>query len=287
MNRSWKIGLASVAILAIGCGLLLWLKELRRQQDAEVHAWLYRNGYIDAWKLCPWNQVLEFKVGTRSFFMRWAWVHDLGKRLWVENAGKCPTEPVEVGGFFMRMPGDVARERNLHFFIFEFGRDSESWRLDQRPIPSNPASRVTYGDGGYVEDVTDAWNEARLRDNLRDAERYGHALEKTRQQFEDYVHRSNGRYWRLHHAANPDGTAAAPVMMSCFGTSRAPAGRQCHILYRYQPDLVIKYDFWVKDGGYPYSDAELKHPSGPAEPGELLGADARVRQWIEDLQKRP
>jgi hypothetical protein len=75
--------------------------------------------------------------------------------------------------------------------------------------------------------------------------------------------------------------------MLCTGTPREPTGRQCHIEYQYQDDLVIRYTFWVKDGGYPYTDAELKRPSGPAEPGELLATDARARQWIDDLQKRP
>jgi hypothetical protein len=182
MNRSWKIGLAAVAFVAGGCGLLLYLKEQHRRQAAQIHEELYRKAYLDAWKLCPWNQILESKIGARTFFMRWSWVYaGLDQRLWVENDGKCPTQPVEVGGFFMRMPGDVARERNLHFFIFEFGRLGESWRLDKRPIPSTPGSRVTYADGGYVEDVTDAWNEARLRDHLWNAEQNGHSLEKTRE----------------------------------------------------------------------------------------------------------
>jgi hypothetical protein len=49
---------------------------------------------------------------------------------------------------------------------------------------------------------------------------------------------------------------------------------------------MIRCRFWVKDGKH-YADAQLNRPSGPAEPGDLLATDACVRQWINDMQKRP
>jgi hypothetical protein len=189
----------------------------------------------------------------------------------------------------MRFPAEVARERNLNIWIMQFSAIREGMYFDERPILSNSDARTTYEDGGYIEDVTAPWIAARVEDVGLASERVGRSPEETQEAEKKMLahFRPIDRYYRLQHPRNADGTENDPVLMRCGGDPKVVPGRMCITTYRYE-DLAIEYRFWPKNG-FPNShrDEQLHLPPAPSEPAELLAADARVRQWIDDLQRRP
>ena len=284
MSRSAKIRLAIGGIL-VGIAAAAWIA-LARYERAATHAWLHKNGYLysETMELCAPDRTLEFKIGSKSFFLPWALARrttNLARDLWVANNETCPSQPIERGGFFMFMPPNVAREHDLNLYIIEFGAIRE-WTLDNRPIPSNPATRITYADGGYFEDVTDLWKDARRQEALQTARKLGISAEDTRATWDKAPLHASDRYYRLQHPQNADGTENAPVLMSCVGD---PNARTCYTRYRFEDDLVLDYRFFPSH--LSPRDQLLHLPPAPSEPDELLAADARFRQWIDDLQKHP
>jgi hypothetical protein len=262
-----KSGLALLAGMAVAIVIAVHFAAMHARET--VHERLREGGYLtnEVMRLCTPERVLEFKLGSKSFFMKWAWVREeIARYLWTTGHRTCPSSPIEVGGFFLRFPGSVARERDLNLYTIEFSIVNEQTLFDKHEIPTNPQTRIPDATG-YVDDITEVWQWG-----LPDLSGTDH----------------HPRYYRLQHPPRADGTKEPAILMWCSGNSGEAGGRMCFTRYHYE-DLAIEYRFWPKDGKGPnnYLDRQLKLPPGPSEPDGLLSGDARVRQWIEDLQHRP
>jgi hypothetical protein len=219
-------------------------------------------------ELCPPDRIIEFSIGAKSFYLPWRWIrgqHTMATSVWASTGGAaCPIGPVQTGGLFFHPPDpEIVRERDLNLSLLRFRVDE--W-MNKHPgvAPSNPASRVTYPDGGYLEDVTDEW---RARHN--DA---------------PYI-KSDFRAYLLQQTAAVDRTQATPVEMTCSTLDPNIGNRSCSAHFRYD-DLTAEYTFYPKQPRMLQNEV-LRLPDGPVEPEGFLRFDARIRKWIDDLQKKP
>jgi hypothetical protein len=219
-------------------------------------------------ELCPPDRIVEFSIGAKSFYLPWRWIRRqqaMATSVWASTGGAaCPIDPVQTRGLFFFPPDpEIARERDLNLFLLRFGVDE--WRNNHPGVaPSNPASRITYPDGGYLEDVTDEW---RARNNNP-----------------PYV-KSDFRAYLLQQAAAVDRTQATPVEMTCNTLDPNTGNRSCSARFQYD-DLTVEYTFFPKRGRM-LQDEVLRLPDGPVEPEGFLRFGARIRKWIDDLQKKP
>jgi hypothetical protein len=220
-------------------------------------------------RLCPPEQVIEFRLEGRSFYLPWKQIREqwtIKTAVWASTGGEaCPSAPVEVGElFFDSFDPEVARERNLNLSSLTLATDA--WpRIRVHSVASNLSSRVTYVDGGYVEDVTDEW---RARNRYPPSETKDH------------------RVYRLQQAPTADGVQAAPVEISCSTYHPIVGPRGCFASYFHYAGLIVRYNFFAK-GGSSSQNRALRLPDGPVEPDEFLAFDARIRKWLDDLQKKP
>jgi hypothetical protein len=237
-------------------GELLSLEDLKRLQE-----------------LCPPDRIIEFSIGTKSFYLPWRWIRgqqSMATSVWASTAGAaCPTEPVQKRDLFFQPPDpEIVRERDLNLFSVrvEFYEWMNNWRKNHPDVaPSNPASRITDPDGSYLEDVTDEWRASHNNP--------------------PYI-KSDFQAYLLQQAAAVGRTPAAPVEMTCGTLNPKMVTRSCSARFWYD-DLTVEYSFYTKQRPRIHHDEILRLPDGPAEPEGFLRFDARVHEWIEDLQKKP
>lgn len=219
---------------------------------------------------CPPGHRAEFVFGGTSLFvdLRLFSVPSL-QQIWARTNRNCPTEPEHAqrgGGLFFylgREIGRVKEERNIQFTQLHLGGSGVD--LSERgEMPTDPLARRSFPDGSYVEDITEhaaAWGVISI----------------------------GSRAYRLQHAATPGRGLPPPIRMRCSDVPDRSAyvmHRTCSTTYRYGPDLGVRYEFAVSRGD------PLRQPPGTpnasiAEPDGLLAFDARIRAWIDDLQRRP
>jgi hypothetical protein len=233
-------------------GLYLSLEDLEKLQE-----------------LCPPDRIIELRVGAKSFYLPWRWIrgqHTLARSVWASTSGAaCPVDPVQSDQLFLFPPDpEIARERDLNLFFIKLRLDE--WSSGHPRVPlSNPASRITYSDGSYLEDVTDAWR-ARNNNPL-------------------YV-KDDFRAYLLQQAAAVDRTHATPIEMTCTTLDAKTETRSCSAHFQYD-DLTAEYTYYPKRSRRTSLDEILHLPDGPIETDGFLPFDARVRKWIDDIQKKP
>ena len=173
--------------------------------------------------------------------------------------------PVQTDQLFLFPPDpEIARERDLNLFLITLRLDK--WRNDHSRVPpSNPASRIAYPDGSYLEDVTDAW-------------RAGHNNPP-------YI-KSDFRAYLLQPAAAVDRTQAPPVEITCTTLDAKIENRSCSARLQYD-DLTVEYTYYPKRSRRTSLDEILHLPDGPVETVGFLPFNARVHTWIDDMQKMP
>ena len=98
--------------------------------------------------------------------------------------------------------------------------------------------------------------------------------------------RPDARVYRLQHPAGSDGVVPAPIVMRCGGQPTSSDGRGCNTIYQYGPDLIVEYAFRQNRAlgqrfAWPTPDGAIPEPDG------FLALDARVRAFIDDLQRQP
>jgi hypothetical protein len=294
MCRKYTIG-RSIRIAVIGLGSLLLSAlvlrtmvqytvlavELRRQwQQGDANFQAHREEFREKGlylsledskrlqELCPPDRIIQLRIGAKSFYLPWRWIRGqdtLARSVWASTSGAaCPVDPVQTDQLFLFPPDpEIARERDLNLFFIKLRLDE--WRNGHLRAPlSNPASRVTYPDGSYLENVTDAWR-ARNNNPL-------------------YV-KSDFRAYLLQQAAAANRTQAAPIEMTCSTLDPNIGTRLCSAHFQYE-DLTVEYTFYPKQGRM-LQDEVLRLPDGPVETEGFFPFDARLHNWIDDMQKKP
>ena len=220
-------------------------------------------------ELCPPDRIIELRIGAKSFYLPWRWIRQqqaMARSVWASTSGAaCPVDPVQTDQLFLFPPDpEIARERDLNLFFIKLRLDA--WRNGHPRVPlSNPASRITYPDGSYLEDVTDAW---RARNN------------------NPLNVKSDFRAYLLQQVAAVDRTQAPPVEMTCSTLDPNLGTRSCSGHFQYD-DLTLEYTYYPKRSRRTSLDEILRLPDGPIETEGFLPFDARVHNWIDDLQKKP
>jgi hypothetical protein len=278
-KKTWRTAVVLLAALLsaafLGPPALRALLEYRDRQEAKFHTErdeIYKKGGLlsqqETDALCQPDHVLEFVVGANSFYMPWKWVRgqtSLVKKLWISTGGACPTDPIHQAGFFLYpFIDEVARERDLNLFLLEFHLMSEWEKSHSYQVPTNPSARATSSNGGYIEDVTEQGLSAQP----------------------PYVKRGNPRVYRLQQPPDAFGIEGFPVEIKCADIDPNQRNRPCYGLFEYR-GLRGKYEFWPAGGVTPNASNRQESLPGPTEPDGFLAFDARIRNWIDDLQRKP
>jgi hypothetical protein len=220
-------------------------------------------------ELCPPDRIIELRIGAKSFYLPWRWIRGqdtLARSVWASTRGAaCPVDSVQSDQLFLFPPDpEIARERDLNLFFIKLRLDE--WRNGHPRVPlSNPTSRITDPDGSYLEDVTDAW--------------------RARHNNPPHV-KSDFRAYLLQQAAAVDRTQATPIEVTCTTLDAKTETRSCSAHFQYD-ELTVEYTYYPKRSRRTSLDEILHLPDGPIETEGFLPFDARVHNWIDDMQKKP
>lgn len=221
---------------------------------------------------CPPGHVREVVLGSTSLYIDGQWPVDLYGNVDVTN--KCSPQ-VMLGGVGIVVLKDLnvaltqeMNKRRVRFDWFRLYQSPPTIAPDTALIPSAPDRRLVLP-AGIIEDIT----EKRLKS-------------KTEEPAPRNIAAPNTRHYRLQHRAAND-SLTEPFVVRCgnLGTPNS-SSRICRTMYRYGNGIVVEYLFRPNDLTFPQKHYGIDAATIP-EPEAFLAFDARLREWIDDMQARP
>lgn len=173
-----------------------------------------------------------------------------------EHGDNCPTTPIAADRVSFDMTQAEQLDRGLPL-ILRIERLKPGRYAGPKIVRSSPNARREFADGGTIDDIS-----------------------------EFSPNKPTGKLYRLQNPSGSNDVVDPPFEIACAGEAGKGAGRNCHTTYTYQSEFIVYYDTRmdiraIPGRRWPTTNGALLEPDG------LVALDRRVREFIEDLKKRP